>query len=460
MSMADEECSDAAGSGTSLQRDLSIGLAVALVVVMACQWLLVTLVMRQVVRDYVVSRLEHDAENLLANLDLTLMPGLALNPERIDPIYTQPWSGHYYQIHVREETLRSRSLWDAELTVDMPGQDKSLMTESRPWARSLWSITRAYYKQGHAVLVVVAEEMSHVERGVWVLQLGHGAISLLAIAVLLMLQRRALRRAVAPLNQAGVALREIEQGATPSLPVQGLFVEILPFVIAINRLLALLHARLERSRQAAGNMAHAIKTPLTVLMRLIEGEELRDHVELRARIVRQIELIRALTSRELKKVRLSGVRSPVGRLEMIGELRVLVDVMRRAHGGRNLRIETRMPDSLSAIIDREDLLELVGNLLDNACKWAVGRVRLSVTDADGWTLRVEDDGPGCAPEQFERILRRGGRAEDAEGVAGQGIGLSVVQEIVLDYGGRIALGRSEALGGFCVEVVLPLKAVA
>ncbi|MBF0263601.1 MAG: GHKL domain-containing protein, partial [Magnetococcales bacterium] len=193
------------------------------------------------------------------------------------------------------------------------------------------------------------------------------------------------------------------------------------------------------------------------LMGLIEGEELRDHAELRARIVRQIELIRALTSRELKRVRLSGVRSPVGRLEMIGELRVLVDVMRRAHGGRKVRIETVMPDSMEAMIDREDLLELVGNLLDNACKWAAERVRLSVTEAEGWRLRVEDDGPGCPPEQFERILRRGGRAEDAEGVAGHGIGLSVVLEIVLDYGGEIELGRSAALGGFCVEVVLPLK---
>ncbi|MBF0263054.1 MAG: HAMP domain-containing histidine kinase, partial [Magnetococcales bacterium] len=303
MSMADGDWSDAAGSGSSLQRDLSVGLAVALVLVMACQWLLVTLVMRQVVRDYVVSRLEHDAENLLANLDLTRPEGASLNPERIDPIYTQPWSGHYYQIQVRDESLRSRSLWDAELNVGVSDAQRVLVTESRPWARSLWSITRAYHKQGHAVLVVVAEEMSHVERGVWVLQLGHGAISLTAIAVLLLLQRRALRRALAPLNAAGIALREIGQGTTPALPTQGVFVEIQPFVTAINRLLALLHARLERSRQAAGNMAHAIKTPLTVLMGLIEGEELRDHAELRVRIVRQIELIRALTSRELKRVR-------------------------------------------------------------------------------------------------------------------------------------------------------------
>ncbi|MBF0417992.1 MAG: ATP-binding protein, partial [Magnetococcales bacterium] len=403
-----------------------------------------------------VSRLEHDAENLLANLDLTREERVELNPERIDPIYTQPWSGHYFQIQVRDRTVRSRSLWDADLNVAPPGEG-SVASESRPWAHSLWSISRYYYKQGHSVLMVVAEEMSSVERGVWVLQLGHGAISLAAIAALLFLQRRALRRALAPLNAAGMELRDLEHGSTPVLSAHGVFVEIQPFVIAINRLLALLHARLERSRQAAGNMAHAIKTPLTVLMRLIEGEELQHHAALRSRIMRQIELIGNLTSRELKKVRLAGVQSPVGRLEIIGELRVLVEVMRRAHMGRRLSIESFMPEILFVSMDREDLLELVGNLLDNACKWARGRVWLRVSVADGWLLIIEDDGPGCAPEQFEWILRRGGRAEDAEGVAGQGIGLAVVREIVLDYGGRIELGRSVGLGGFCVQVVLPLK---
>ncbi|MEO5345901.1 MAG: sensor histidine kinase [Magnetococcus sp. YQC-9] len=448
-------------SSVSLQRDLAFGLAMALVVVMVCQWLLVSLAVQEVVAAYVVSRLEHDAENLLANLDLSTPDGPELLPGRVDPIYTQPWSGHYFQIQVVENALRSRSLWDAELNIgtDGPEGSHSVTIETRPWAPSLWRITRYYYKQGHSVVMIVAEEMSHLERIILLVRIGHAGISLLAIGVLLVWQRRALRRALAPLDVASEALGELEQGEALAMRTEGVFVEILPFVTAINRLLALLHGRLTRSRQAAGNMAHAIKTPLTVLMQLIDGGELQAHPELRGRMVRQIETIRALTGRELKKVRLAGAETPAGRVEMCAELRVLVDVMRRVHAARALRFESHLPDALSALIDREDLLELAGNLLDNACKWAHGVVRLSMTvdAAGGWSLVVEDDGPGCPSELFERILSRGGRV-DGNG-PGQGIGLAVVQEIAIDYSGRIELGRSEALGGFRVGVELPLKGV-
>ncbi|MBF0294347.1 MAG: sensor histidine kinase [Magnetococcales bacterium] len=435
----------------SLQKRLAFGLTLALVVVMACQWGVASLTIRHLTQAYVESRLVHDAESLLAALDPT---GPQLNPARVATMYARPWSGHYFWIRVGDTVLRSRSLWDADLTFpEDPEGREVVITANAPRSGSMLILVRRYVKQDTPVLIAVAEEMSDFDRNVRMLQVGFAGISLVAIVLLLVLQRRLLRRALQPLDAAGGEVRRLERGEVATLSLAGAPGEILPFLEAINRLLATLQARLERSRQAAGNMAHAIKTPLTLLMQLAESRELEAHHELRGKCVAQVERIRAITSRELKKVRLSGGQGPARHVDATRELTGLAEAMRRMHRARGLGIEVRLPPELVVRMDREDLLELAGNLLDNACKWARERVVLTVTGGEAWRLQVEDDGAGCAPEHHARILERGERA-DTE-TAGQGIGLAVVAEIVADYGGRLELGVSGELGGFRVVVLFP-----
>jgi signal transduction histidine kinase len=118
-------------------------------------------------------------------------------------------------------------------------------------------------------------------------------------------------------------------------------------------------------------------------------------------------------------------------------------------------VDCAVAPDLTVAIDREDLLELMGNLLDNAFKWARGRVRLSAAAAGGaFTLTVDDDGPGCPPEELARLTQRGVRIDEA--AAGHGIGLAVVRDVVEQYGGTLSFGRSEQLGGFSARVSLPV----
>ena len=128
-----------------------------------------------------------------------------------------------------------------------------------------------------------------------------------------------------------------------------------------------------------------------------------------------------------------------------------LDVYKRQ---RNLIIETRIPPDCGFPGDRDDVLELLGNLLDNACQWAKTRVRLTATaNAEGWWLRVEDDGPGCSPEQMEGLRQRGVRMDESR--VGHGLGLAIAGDIVAQYGGTLRLGRSGTLGGFLAEVSVP-----
>ncbi|MBF0126170.1 MAG: sensor histidine kinase [Magnetococcales bacterium] len=443
----------------SLQKRLAFGLTLALILVLVGQWLIVSYIIRHVTQEYMASRLAHDAENLLANLDLAQAEGPVLNPARVDTLYTRPLSGHYYLIRSQNRVLRSRSLWDGELEVPQGIFAQGvLVIVAGPGEGSLLSFTRSYYKQRKHVTITVAEDMTILNQGVFVLQIWYGVVSFAAIVLLLLLQRYMVKQALRPLDRAKEEVRRLEMGEVDGLSVEVVPREVVPFVIAINRLLAVLSRRLEQSRHATGNMAHAIKTPLTVLLQLVDSQELAGHPELRGKMVRQIHGIRALTGRELKKVRMAGAEASAVRIDITDALLALVEVMGRVHQERPLRSEIRVPAGLSAIVDREDLLELAGNLLDNACKWATGRWRLTVWCDGALHLMVEDDGPGCAPEHHASILQRGGRVDET--MQGQGIGLAVVKEIVDHYGGELELTASDPLKGFCVRVALPLKGLA
>ena len=226
--------------------------------------------------------------------------------------------------------------------------------------------------------------------------------------VLLLVQRLIVRRGLAPLEQIRRELPRLARGEIPQLSGEAP-AEVQPLVAELNRLLELLDQRQRRSRHALGNLAHALKTPLTVLTQLAEQLPPAGDSTLWWRDLRQqLQHIRALTERELKRARIVGGGAPGQRVMLEREVTDLVETLYRIHRDRNLIIETRIPPDCGFPGDRDDVLELLGNLLDNACQWAKTRVRLTATaNAEGWWLRVEDDGPGCSPEQMEGLRQRG-----------------------------------------------------
>jgi len=214
-----------------------------------------------------------------------------------------------------------------------------------------------------------------------------------------------------------------------------------------------------RARTQAGNLAHAIKTPLAVLSNAAARPD-TPPAELARLVEEQVAQARRQVNWHLSRARAAaavgvpGVRTPVA--NVVGPL---VKVMDRVHAGRYLDFDDRTADSpLCFAGEEQDLQEMLGNLLDNACKWAQSSVLVEVATVDGATaprlqITVEDDGPGIAEALREKVLARGARAD--EQMPGSGLGLAIVNDLAQLQGGGVCLESSEALGGLRVRLELP-----
>jgi len=439
----------------SIQTRLNLGLGLYLVITFLVIGLAGSHGMRLLVEQWLITRLEHDAETLLISLRVDAQGQVALNPVFQDPIYHRPYSGHYYLVEGGEVQFRSRSLWDAEIEVPRltPGQVETLRMTG-PQQQLLLVRVAGYEKSGMVFSITVAEDLSPLRDSVRRYQGFFLLFSALALISLLLLQRHMLRLGLRPLQDVGKQLRDLERGQRQTLS-EAVPEEIQPLVHQVNQLLRHLQQRVERSRNGLGNLAHALKTPLSVIRQLTERSPLDQYPELRQQLRDQVEALHRRVEAELRRARLAGGAYRGEAVELSEELPALVEVLRMAHRDRNLEIKANIAPQMRYFGDREDLLEVVGNLLDNACKWAAHRVSLQVRYGNGLEIRVEDDGPGRDAQEREQLLRRGVRI-DEQGVPGHGLGLAIVQEIVDALGGELHLWRSEALGGFQVEVRLPL----
>ncbi len=168
--------------------------------------------------------------------------------------------------------------------------------------------------------------------------------------------------------------------------------------------------------------------------------------------------MRRIVERELKRARLAGSAMPGQRVDLNAEIDALVRTLGQLYADKAPRITSAIAPGATFAGDREDLLELLGNLLDNACKWCTERVSLTVSHAECVAFVVEDDGPGCAPDAIDELTARGYRADESK--PGSGLGLAIVRDIVDSYDGSLQFGRSAALGGLRVEVRLPRTRLA
>ena len=447
----------------SLLSRLNAGLMVSLVVLFAAQWVLVSISIRYLVESYVAGRLGHDTESLLSAL--TLMPDgkVSLDLNRVNPVFQRPFSGHYYDIRVssapssapgsQTPSLRSRSLWDEDLPDVSAGVGESILSHlDGPLGQELLLRTSGFDKQGHRIIIAMAEDLSPLNANVWEFRKRYAWVSVVILAALIALQTGIVRVSLRPLRQAREDLARLERGEVQRINSE-VPAEIIPLVDELNRMVQVMSARLERSRNALGNLAHALKTPLTLLTRLADDPALERSTALRERLLQHVSSLNRLVERELKRARLAGGAMPGQQVDLQQEIGSLVVALKRIHHDKRLDIQCDIRDGARFPGDREDLLELLGNLMDNACKWAKERVLVTLEQGEKLTLRVEDDGPGCPGDLLDDLLRRGVRVDESR--AGHGLGLAIARDVVTSYGGEIQLGRSAALGGFEAVIDLP-----
>lgn len=275
--------------------------------------------------------------------------------------------------------------------------------------------------------------------------------------VLLLVQGAILRWSLKPLRQVVEELMEIEDGQRTHL--SGSYPkELQALTLNLNGLIHHSQAHLERYRNALGDLAHSLKTPLAVLRGAIAGESLP--LETRATLQEQVERMNSTVEYQLQRAAASGRTVLTAPVPVAPVARKILEALAKVYGQRSLELQCRIDADLVFHGDEGDLMEVIGNLADNACKWARSRVIVRACRAavshprkPGLVIEVEDDGPGLPEAQKQTILGRGIRAD--QNTAGHGIGLAVVRDIVEDvYQGVLELGRGE-LGGACIRVELP-----
>jgi signal transduction histidine kinase len=436
----------------SLQARLSIGLILSLSVVILLSWIALSNTIRYVAEDYILSRLQHENEVLLASLDFDTDKKPTLDMGRVNTEYQRAFSGHYYLISSEAALLRSRSLWDAELTIPVlaAGESRQLHLDG-PQRQQLIVLVSGYIKQGHNVTISVAEDLSGIEADILVFQHRFTIFAVIVLLFLVGFQILIVRRALYPLKNAGKEIRALEHGELHQLS-QSVPTEISPLVQEVNHLLKVLDQRLQRSRNALGNLAHALKKPLTVLQQLRCPESVDDKKETEQKLMMHTQEMQHLISRELRRARIAGEGPTGSHFVAANEIASLIDTLQSIYHQKRLSIETHIPKNLVIAIDREDILELLGVLMDNACKWADKTVYFTINSDNNITIKVEDDGPGVSEALVTQLTQRGKRLDEA--VTGYGLGLAIANDIIEQYNGNLELGRSKKLGGFCVTATL------
>jgi two-component system sensor histidine kinase PhoQ len=272
------------------------------------------------------------------------------------------------------------------------------------------------------------------------------------MALLLAALAALLRWVLSPVRRMEREIHEVEEGRSETLG-GGYPRELSGVAVNLNALLSGERKRVARYRDTLGNLAHSLKTPLAVMRATLPSDAHPGPIS--AEIDRMSDII----EHQMKRAAASGGaligQAPVELAQVVAELR---GALLRVYAHKDLMLELGVPPGCLFVGDRGDLTELLGNLLDNACKWCRGHVRLMGRTEESAHVRVrlvitiEDDGPGIAPEDRPRVLQRGVRTDET--MPGHGLGLAMVRDTVDLYGGRLEVDESP-LGGARFTLHLP-----
>lgn len=276
----------------------------------------------------------------------------------------------------------------------------------------------------------------------------------LAAALVIFAQLIILTLLLKPLREVAQEVRDIEAGRREGLS-RSYPSELQPLTANLNALLATERDNATHYRQALADLAHALKTPLAVIRARLETEQPPDPEALVEELARMDQLIR----RQLERAARSTRRTLNQPLAVLPIARRLAGSLQRLYREPPVMIDVRGDEELCARIDERDLMELIGNLMDNACKYGAGQIRLSVNAGPagareaGVELLIEDNGPGLEPAAWTELLQRGMRGDERR--EGQGLGLAIAQQLVEAYGGELTLERSADLGGAAIRLSFP-----
>jgi len=436
----------------SIQSKLSTGLLLSLIIAFSSLWILVSINVQFLAKEYIATRLEHDAKTLLNTITFDNNGVLTIDTTRIDLIYNQPFSGHYYLVSTDKQSISSRSLWDHKLNVTAvtTGQQSRALQQG-PEQQSLLLISGGYNKQRNKLTITIAEDLNPINKNINQFKYWFAAMALGMLLILVIIQALILRKSLKPLTKVHAELKLLQQGQLNKLNTESPS-ELQPLINEVNHLLGIMEQRLRRSRDALSDLAHAIKKPLTVIKQITDKDAIPDATK--TTLIKQTDDIYQISDHILKRARLAGHSHTGALFSFSDDLPALIKTLDMMYANKTLLLSTNVPENVICPVDREDMLELLGNLLDNAYKWATHKIMLAVNIDSELHICIEDDGPGTDLEKINELSKRGVRLD--EKIQGHGFGLAITTDIVNDYNGSVSFEHSNDLGGFKAEITLPL----
>ena len=435
--------------GNSLRLRLLLGAGLALAVTLLIAGASLYFVFERYVEQVALQQLQNQFSQLALNLTIDSGDRVALTGPLSDPRFSKPYGGLYWQVNRPQwPPLRSRSLWDDTLPAS-DAADGTVHMIAGPDGAQLFALERHVgvadvTGHNHPLAVTIAIDRSEIDGST------NGFGRELAIGLLLLfftLLASSLIQTLfglAPLESMRRGVEAIMAGRSKALA--GDFPgEVEPLVDELNLLLASRDRELDRARLRAANLAHGLKTPLTVMSAVADDLAATGQGKIATEIREGASQMRHLVERELARARIaSGQTSP--ETEIAPVVTRMINALKRTSNKSDLRWKSNIPMQAKLPVEPDDLLEIVGNLLDNAQKWARSQVGVS------WQhecLVIEDDGTGVADSQLQLIQRGGVRLD--ENVPGTGLGLGIVRDLCEAYKLDMELKRSK-LGGLSVSV--------
>jgi signal transduction histidine kinase len=383
-----------------------------------------------------------------------------------EPLFELPLSGWYWQVTrldtPKPELHSSRSLWDSNLPRVPSVEDASAGGYRKGYAQGPEDVRLRLVERNVDLgdegryLIQVAGDASEIDEEMLSFDRTIGAIFTALAGALLLTTALQVRFGLSPLKRISESLAAIRSGRAERL--EGEFpVEIAPLARETNALIDANREIVERARTHVGNLAHALKTPLSVI---VNEAGARPSDPLAQKVLEQADIMRDQVERQLERARLAARSTVVGTLiDVPPVVTALARTMEKLHREREIAIAVDVPEHARFRGEEQDLEEMIGNLIDNACKWAQARVAIEVladTSAGESKPRVrvivDDDGPGLSPAERERVAQRGQRLDESK--PGSGLGLSIVVELANLYGGVLTLGTAP-IGGLRAELALP-----
>jgi signal transduction histidine kinase len=440
-----------------MMQSLRLRLLIGAVLAIAFVLLLVGFGLSRVFSTYAAERYRSDMSAIMDQLaaSLEIRDGEAVvTDEPSDPRFGLPGSGLYWQVIPKDgKVIRSRSLWDVELSLPVlrDGPYRFLETEGPDGALILVDVRPIEVEtpEGNRPFTLLAAFDRKVLDDA--ISQYHGSMTGMLVATAAVLFAAAFLQigiGLAPLSRLQASLARVRAGSLDKFEGDGP-TELKPLVSELNQLLKERETAVERARARASDLAHGLKTPLTVLLHVADALPGPEKTMIR----QQVDLIRQRSDRQLQSARL-GVEqmTQTGLASLTGKL---VSVLKPVTSARGIDWDVRLDEKWTADMDPADLAEALGNVLDNATRFARRVIMVSAVQEEGAVrLEVEDDGPGVEEAALAEIAGRGVHLGDGEG---SGLGLAISADVLAAYGGSLTFARS-ALGGLKVTLTLPVRA--